>query len=143
VSPTLATWPPRRSIDWALALSRAFGVLMIAGSVLNTVLVATRPETYQGLGDWLNGPALLQQLWAATFGDHPWLWVPIIGVGYELAIGLLALARKPRPRVAGLLGIAAFHLALVVMGLWWWALPVLAVLTPVVVSTWRTMRQEP
>lgn len=40
------------------------------------------------------------------------------------------------------LGTVAFHVGLLAMGPWWWALPVLAVLVPVVVRTARAPREE-
>jgi hypothetical protein len=33
-------------------------------------------------------------------GAHPRIWAPIVGVGYELAVGLLALSTSRRRRLA-------------------------------------------
>lgn len=128
------------STDWAARTGRVLGALMVGGAALNTALLATRPDGYQALGDWLNGPEALHRLWSATMGARPLVWVPIVGIGYELVVGLLALARDPRRRLVGLVGIAAFHVGLLVMGLWPWAVPVLAVLVPAIVGTWRTLQ---
>ncbi|MBN9112476.1 MAG: hypothetical protein J0I34_27275 [Pseudonocardia sp.] len=117
--------------------SRVFGGLMIGGAGLNTALLAAAPESYAALGAWLDGPAALRRLWAGTMSAHPYVWVPLVGIGFEFGIGILALARRPRRRLVGLLGIALFHVGLLVMGLWWWALPVLALLMPLLVGTWR------
>lgn len=84
----------------------------------------------------------LGRLWAATLGEHPRVWVPIVGIAYEAAVGALALSRSRRHRVAGLTGIAAFHVGLLVMGLWSCALPVLAIVVPATVLTARSPRRE-
>ncbi|GAA4542239.1 hypothetical protein [Pseudonocardia xishanensis] len=128
------------STDWAARTGTVLGAVMIGGAALNAALLATRPAMYQALGDWMNGPEVLQRLWTATMGAHPLVWVPVVGIGYELAVGLLAIARSPRRRLAGLVGIAAFHIGLLVMGLWWWAVPVLAVVVAAIVSTWRGLQ---
>ena len=86
------------------------------------------------------GPEPLARLWAATLGEHPRIWVPIVGVAYEAAIGLLALSDGRRHRLAGMTGIAAFHVGLLVMGGWSWALPVLAIVVPAIVLTARAPR---
>ena len=88
------------------------------------------------------GPEPLARLWAATLGEHPRIWVPIVGVAYEAAIGLLALSRSRRHRLAGMTGIAAFHVGLLVMGGWSWALPVLAIVVPAIVLTARAPRGD-
>ncbi len=52
-------------------------------------------------------------------------------------------ARPPRrPRAGTLLvsrafGVAAFHIGLLAMGLWAWAVPALALLVPTLLATWR------
>ena len=127
---------------WAVRTGTVLGALMIGGAALNAALLATDPQLYQALGDWLGGPELLRRLWAATLGARPLVWVPIVGIGYELAVGLLALARDPRRRLVGLAGIAVFHMGLLVMGLWPWAVPVLAAVGAAAVGTWREMRAE-
>jgi len=118
---------------WATVVARVSGGTFIAGAALNLTLTAVRPRLFGDLGPWMGGPAPLQELWAATMGAHPRVWGVLIGGAYELAVGLLALSNDPRRRVAGLVGIAAFHVGLLIMGLWAWALPVLAVLVPTII----------
>jgi hypothetical protein len=127
---------------WPRGVARISGVVLLAGATANAILTAVAPQTYADLGPWMGGPEPLQQLWAATMGEHPRVWVPIVGVGYEAAVGLLALSRNRRRRLAGLVGIAAFDVGLLAMGLWLWAVPCLVVLVPVIVGTLRAPRQE-
>ncbi len=127
---------------WTRRVSQVVGGMLLAGAALNLVLTAVAPQTYADLGLWMTGPEPLHQLWSATMGDHPRIWVPIIGIGYEAAIGVLALSRYRRRRLLGLAGIALFHLGLLVMGLWWWALPMLAVVVPTIVRTVRAGRGD-
>jgi hypothetical protein len=75
-------------------------------------------------------------------GAHPLLWVPVVGVGYELMVGLLPLSSRPSRRLAGLIGIAAFHIGLLAMGLWAWALPMLAVLGWAIAATARNITKR-
>jgi hypothetical protein len=117
-------------------------MLLLSGATLNLILTAVAPQTYADLGLWMGGPEPLQQVWSATMGDHPRIWVPIVGVGFEAAIGLLAMSRDRRRRLSGLVGIAVFHVGLLVMGLWWWALPLLGILVPTIVRTVRAPRRE-
>jgi len=117
------------------------GVMMLAGAAANVTLITVAPQTYAELGPWMGGPEALQQLWAATMGEHPRVWAPIVGVAYEAAVGLLALSGDRRRRLAGLVGIAAFKVGLLFMGMWWWALPSLAVLVPAIVRMARAPRQ--
>ncbi|PVZ06272.1 hypothetical protein [Actinomycetospora cinnamomea] len=105
---------------------------MVAGSATNVFLLSTRPAVYAELGDWLPAPDALHQLWDATLGEHPLLWVPGVGIAYELLVGVLALLPRRRLRFLGLAGIALFHLGLLAMGLWAWALPVMALIGAVV-----------
>ena len=42
-----------------------------------------------------------------------------VGVGYEAAVGLLALSGDRRGRLVGLAAIAAFRVGPLVMGLWY------------------------
>jgi hypothetical protein len=137
--PTQAAGPP-----WSRRVAVVAGVMMLAGAGLNTYLVIARPESYAAMGSWFEevspwslGPA--PELWAATFGEHPHVWVPLVGIGFEVAVGALALSRNPRRRVVGLTGVAVFHTALLGMGLWAWALPWLSVLVPTIVVTARSV----
>lgn len=116
------------------------GVMMLGGAALNTVLVAVRPDLYPALGVWFRelspwplGP--LGQAWDSTFGARPRVWGGVVGVGYEAAIGVLALSPRPRDRMLGLLGIIVFNCGLLALGLWVWAVPWLAVLVPAAVAT--------
>ena len=52
--------------------------------------------------------------------------------------GLLGLSASRPRRLAGLLGIAAFHVGLLAMGLWLWALPVLAILAATMLRMLRS-----
>jgi len=135
---TIDAGPP-----WA---RRAAGGMMVAGAGLNTYLVLRRPGSYVGMGDWFQevspwdlGP--LPRLWGATFGEHPHVFVPLVGVGFEATVGLLALSRDPRRRLTGLTGVAAFHTALLGLGLWAWALPWLGALVPAALVTARAARR--
>lgn len=127
---TAAAHLPRLDIEprWVRMVTRAGAGTFITGSALNLVLTAVAPQSFADLGTWMGGPQPLQELWAATMGAHPRVWAPVVGVGYELAVGLLALSTSRRRRLAGLIGMAAFHVGLLAMGLWLWALPVLAIL---------------
>jgi hypothetical protein len=130
---------------WARRVATVAGVMMVAGAGLNTCLVIARPDSYAGMASWFEeispwGLGPLPELWAATFGEHPRVWVPLVGIGFEATIGVLALSRDPRRRVAGLTGVAAFHTALLGMGLWAWAVPWLGVLVPTIVVTARSAR---
>lgn len=127
---------------WARRVAAVAGVMMVGGAGLNTFLTIARPESYAAMGDWFQevspwdlGP--LPELWEATFGEHPRAVVPLVGIGFEAAIGVLSLSRDPRRRAAGLGGVAAFHTALLGMGLWAWAVPWLGVLVPAAVVTAR------
>jgi hypothetical protein len=120
---------------WPRIVARVSGAVFLAGSALNLTLTAVKPQLFGDLGPWMGGPKPLQELWAATMGAHPRVWGPLVGVAYEFSAGLLALSGDPRRRTAGLVGIALFHVGLLVMGLWAWALPVLAVLVPTIVRT--------
>lgn len=128
--------PPR----WARVVALVSGATFVAGAAVNLTLTAVRPELFGDLGPWMGGPEPLQRLWASTMGAHPRVWGPLVGVAYELGVGILALSSHPRRRVAGLAGIAAFHVGLLGMGLWAWALPVLGVLVPTIVVTLRAGR---
>ncbi|GAA4285859.1 hypothetical protein [Georgenia daeguensis] len=131
---------------WARRVAVVAGAMMVGGAGLNTYNVIARPGAYAGMGRWFQrvspwdlGP--LPELWEATFGEHPRVVVPVVGVGFEAAIGVLALSRDPRRRAAGLGGIAVFHTALLGMGLWAWALPWIGVLVPAAVVTARAARR--
>lgn len=125
---------------WPRRVAQVSGVVLLCGAALNLALAAVAPETFADLGRWMGGPEPLQQLWSATMGDHPRVWVPVVGVGYEAIVGLLSLSRSRRRRLVGLVGVAAFHVGLLGMGLWWWAVPWLAVLLPAIVRTARPAR---
>ena len=132
---------------WARRVAVVAGAMMVEGAGLNTYNVIARPGAYAGMGRWFQrvspwdlGP--LPELWEATFGEHPRVVVPVVGVGFEAAIGVLALSRDPRRRTAGLAWIAAFHTALLGMGLWAWAVPWLAVLVPAAMVTARAGRRR-
>jgi len=117
--------------------------MMLGGAALNTVLITTRPELYGTLGTWMAdlspwelGP--LADAWDATLGEHPRVWGAVVGVGYEATVGILALSHDRRRQVAGLGGVALFHGGLLAMGLWGWAVPVLAVLAPTIAEIARS-----
>lgn len=103
---------------------------MVAGGLLNAYLTVTAPQMWGALGAWFGAPAALRAIWDATMTAHPRVWPPLVGVAYELAVGVLALSPRRALRLAGLAGIVLFHLGLLAMGLWWWALPVLALVIP-------------
>ena len=125
---------------WPRIVAKVSGAVFLAGAALNLTLAAVKPQLFGDLGPWMGGPKPLQDLWAATMGAHPRVWGPLVGVVYELSVGLLALSGDPRRRTAGLVGIALFHAGLLAMGLWAWALPVLAVLVPTIVRTAQERR---
>lgn len=146
VRPTRGDAPGDPGPAWARRVAVVAGAMMVGGAGLNTYLVIARPGSYAGMGTWFEeispwdlGP--LPDLWAATFAEHPRVVVPVVGVGFEATVGVLALSRDPRRRAAGLAGIAAFHTALLGMGLWAWALPWLGVLVPAAVVTARAGRR--
>ena len=116
---------------------------MLSGAAINTVLVTMRPEVYPMLGTWFADLSpwsfgVLHELWDLTFGTYPRVWGALVGVGYEAAIGLFALSRDPRRRLLGLGGVVLFKLGLLALGLWFWALPWLAVLIPTITATARS-----
>lgn len=137
--------PRARSGTGSLAarrVARVAGAMMLTGAGLNTVLVVARPGVYAELGTWFADLSpwqvdALQDLWGRTMGAHPRVWATAVGVGYEAAVGALALSADPRRRVVGLGGIAAFKAGLLAMGLWSWALPWLAVLAWAAAATVR------
>lgn len=122
---------------WPRRVAQVGGVVFLAGAALNLTLTAAAPGAFADLGPWMGGPEPLQRVWAATMGEHPRVWAPIVGVGFELAVGVLALSGVRLRRLAGLVGIGAFHLGLLAMGLWSWAVPVLVVVVPAIVLTAR------
>lgn len=77
-----------------------------------------------------------------TFGEHPRVWGTVVGIGYEATVGVLALSRDPRRRLAGLGGVAFFKVGLLTVGLWVWAVPWLAVLVPTIVVTARAVAKR-
>ena len=125
-------------VRWPTHVARVGGVVMLAGAGVNLVLTIALPESYSSLGEWMNGPEPLGRLWSATMGRHPRVWVPVVGIAFEAGVGTLALSRYRGRRLAGLVGIGTFHVGLLVMGLWPWAVPVLAVVIPAAVATART-----
>jgi hypothetical protein len=127
---------------WPRRVAQVSAAMLIAGAAINAILAAAAPQAYADLGTWTAGPEPLQQLWAATMGEHPRVWVPIIGVGYEAAAGLLALSGDRNRALAGLVGIAAFAVGLLVKGLWLWALPWLIILVPAIAGTVRSPRLQ-
>ncbi|WNB86970.1 hypothetical protein [Cellulomonas sp. ATA003] len=131
---------------WAHRVGAGAGVMMAAGAGVNTVLVTVRPDVYRALGAWFVevspwSLAPQMRLWSATFAAHPRVWGVVVGVGLEAAVGALALSGDPRRRAAGLAGVSAFHLGLLGMGLWAWALPVLAVVVPATAVTAAATRR--
>lgn len=125
---------------WTRRVGAGAGVMMAAGAALNTVLVTVRPDVYRALGDWFVevapwGLAPQMRLWSATFAEHPRVWGVVVGVGFEAVVAALALSGDPRRRAVGLAGVSAFHFGLLGMGLWAWALPVLAVVVPATAVT--------
>lgn len=136
--------PASGGTEWPRRVGVAVGVMMLGGATLNTVLVTATPEVYPELGRWFADLSpwhltALDELWASTFGEHPRLWGALVGIGYEGAVGVLALSRDPRRRLAGLAGAALFKGGLLTMGLWSWALPWLAVLVPAIAVTARSV----
>lgn len=135
---------PRPAVPlWARVATRTAGGMMLAGAGLNTYLVAARPEVYRSLGRWFveTSPwelGSLPRLWTLTFAEHPRVWGVAVGVGFEAAVGALSLSRDAHRRTVGLGGVAAFHLGLLAMGLWGWAIPVLAAVVPAAVVTVRS-----
>lgn len=128
---------------WPRRISVVIGTMMVSGAAINSVLVTVRPEVYSMLGTWFADLSpwrfgLLDELWDRTFSAHPRVWGALAGVGYEAAIGLLTLSRNPRRRLLGLGGVVLFKLGLLALGLWFWALPWLAVLIPTITATART-----
>lgn len=126
----------------ARRVAQVAGGMMLTGAGLNTVLVVTRPGVYAGLGTWFADLSpwqvdALQDLWSRTMGAHPRVRATAVGVGYEAAVGVLALSADPRRRLVGLGGIVAFKAGLLAMGLWSWALPWLAVLAWAAAATVR------
>lgn len=107
--------------------ARMVGGMFLAGACLNTVLAVRRPQAFRDLGAWFPAPAPARAAWQATFDAHPRAWGLAVGAGYEAVVGALSLSRSRRRRTVGLLGAGAFHLGLLALGLWAWALPVLAV----------------
>jgi hypothetical protein len=53
---------------------------------------------FQEVSPWDLGR--LPELWAATFGEHPRVVVPLVGVGFEAAVGVLLPAAVVTTRAA-------------------------------------------
>ncbi len=122
---------------WAVWVAVVVGIGFLLGAVVNAAVTLVAPGAYVDLGDWLGAPGPMDRAWDATVGMHPRLWVPVIGVAYELAVAVLCLSRGRRRRAVGLAGGALFHAGLAALGLWFWALPVAALLTWAAVVAWR------
>lgn len=122
---------------WTIIAAVVVGTFFIIGSLVNAAVTLVAPGAYADLGDWLGAPGPLDSLWHATMGDHPRVWVPIVGVAFELVAGLLCLSRRRRRRAVGLAGATVFHAGLLAMGLWEWAIPMTALLAWATVLTWR------
>lgn len=128
---------------WAVWAAVVVGTGFLLGAVVNAAVTLVAPGAYVDLGDWLGAPGPLDRAWDATVGMHPRVWVPAIGVAYELVVAILCLSRGRRRRALGLAGGAAFHAGLAALGLWLWALPVAAVLAWAAVVAWRAPTDTP
>src|SRR5450759_817811 len=56
---------------WPRRVAQVSAAMLIAGAAINAILAAAAPQAYADLGTWTAGPEPLQQLWAATMGEHP------------------------------------------------------------------------
>lgn len=122
---------------WTGIVALIAGALYVLGALINAAVTVVSPGAYAALGDWWGAPEPLNRLWQAALGDHARLWLPLVGVVLQLLLGLLCLSRDRRRRALGLSGAAAFHAGLLAMGMWAWALPMLALLGRAAVLTWR------
>lgn len=126
----------RRTPRWAVGIAVGAGLLFVLGALVNAAVTLVAPGAYADLDEWLATPEPLAALWDATLGGNPRVWVPVVGVGFELCVGVLCLTRDRRRRALGLAGGAAFHAGLLAMGAWLWALPLLVLLTWAALETW-------
>ena len=129
--------PENRTPRWAVGVAIGAGVMFLIGSLVNAAVTLVAPGAYADLDEWMASPEPLARLWDATMGANPRLWVPLVGVGFELGVGLLCLTRERRSRALGLAGGAAFHAGLLAMGLVLWALPLLVLFGWAALVTWR------
>lgn len=129
--------PDTRTPHWAVGVAIGAGAMFVIGAIVNAAVTLVAPGAYGDLDDWAASPEPMARLWDATMGANPRLWVPVVGVGYELLVGLLCLTRERRRRALGLAGATAFHVGLLAMGLWVWALPMVVVLGWAALVTWR------
>ena len=132
-----------RTPRWAVVAAVVAGAMFVIGALVNAAVTLVAPGAYADLDEWLGSPGFAASIWDATLGSNPRVWVPLVGVGFELAIGLLCLTRERRRRALGLTGATVFHVALLVMGLWFWALPWALIFGGAAWATWRVARRTP
>jgi hypothetical protein len=119
----------------AHTVRRAVGGFYLFTAGVNVGLAAADPEVYRDFAatSYLD---LVSRLWEDVVMAEPRLWALLLAAG-ELAIGVLLLAGGRAARL-GWVAVLVFHVLLMLFGfgLWFWSLPVLAVLVPVVLADW-------
>ncbi|SDM35749.1 hypothetical protein [Allokutzneria albata] len=120
--------------QWINEVAAITGVVFVLAFLTNLLVVVLAPRSYAAFADWAGAPGWVRDLWAVTVGAHPAFWMPLVAA-YQLAVGVCALTA--RRRVLGVSGAALFHCGLLLLGMWPYALPVLAIL---LVTLWHAMR---
>ena len=105
---------------------RLVGGLFLVGGGVHVGVVAADAEAYRGFGEMPGVLAPIRTAWRDVFMAHPSALGLAVAAG-ELAIGVAILVGGPWARW-GLAGAIAFHVALLLFGLWPWSVPMLVVL---------------
>ncbi|WP_143261729.1 hypothetical protein [Allokutzneria sp. NRRL B-24872] len=123
--------------QWTNEAAVVTGVVFALAFFTNLLVVLLAPESYVGFAEWAGAPGWVRALWAATVGAHPGFWMPLVAL-YQFAVAVCALSESRR--VIGLAGAALFHCGLLVLGMWPYALPVLACL---LLTSWQATKPLP
>jgi hypothetical protein len=119
----------------AASVRHAVGGFFLFTAGINVGLAAADPGIYRefAAASYLD---VVARLWQDVVMAEPRVWALLLACG-ELAIGVLLLVGGRAARV-GWVAVVAFHVLLMLFGfgLWWWSVPVLAVLVPVAVAEW-------
>jgi hypothetical protein len=124
----------------------AFAVMFTGGAAIHVAIVVTGTETYRHVADTAFIP-FVKQAWLSVFMPHAALFGLLLAA-FELVVGLLILAGG-RNTTLGLLAALVFHLGLMLFGwgLWFWSLPMVAMLVPLLRddfgNLWGPRRRTP
>jgi hypothetical protein len=123
------------------SVRRFVGGFYLTMAGVNLGIIFADPETYRHFADdsYL---AFVTQQWQDIVMANPSLWGLLLAIG-EIALGSLLLVGGRAARI-GWVGVFVFHVLLMLFGLgiWFWSLPVLAVLIPVARADWPDLGIE-